>query len=207
MRNTYLCHHGIKDQKWGIRRYRNEDGTLTDEGKKRYGKGTSFDVETTLKTRNQAKQHVVGDGYSTTGKKYKELQKKLYDDALNKEIKKQAADDYKKDFQESTNKLSTAKNITNDAQNINRNAKDIASKTYNPKVPRMDLSKMTNKEMQDAINREYLERNYNDMFNPEASKVKKGKANIEKIFDVGGDILGIAGGALSIALAIKMLKG
>ena len=34
-----LYHHGIKGQKWGIRRYQNEDGTLTSEGKKRYGKG------------------------------------------------------------------------------------------------------------------------------------------------------------------------
>ena len=31
-----LCHHGIKGQKWGIRRFQNEDGTLTAEGRKRY---------------------------------------------------------------------------------------------------------------------------------------------------------------------------
>lgn len=31
-----LVHHGIKGMKWGVRRYRNEDGTLTDAGKKRY---------------------------------------------------------------------------------------------------------------------------------------------------------------------------
>ena len=33
-----LYHYGVKGQKWGIRRYQNEDGTLTDEGKKRYQK-------------------------------------------------------------------------------------------------------------------------------------------------------------------------
>lgn len=32
----YLAHHGIKGQKWGNRRYQNEDGSLTEEGKKRY---------------------------------------------------------------------------------------------------------------------------------------------------------------------------
>ena len=32
-----ISHHGIKGQKWGIRRYQNADGTLTAEGKKRYG--------------------------------------------------------------------------------------------------------------------------------------------------------------------------
>lgn len=32
-----LSHHGIKGQRWGVRRFQNEDGTLTDAGKKRYG--------------------------------------------------------------------------------------------------------------------------------------------------------------------------
>lgn len=31
-----LCHHGIKGQKWGVRRFQNSDGTLTEAGKKRY---------------------------------------------------------------------------------------------------------------------------------------------------------------------------
>lgn len=33
----YLEHHGILGMKWGVRRYQNEDGTLTVAGKKRYG--------------------------------------------------------------------------------------------------------------------------------------------------------------------------
>ncbi len=37
----YLAHHGILGQKWGVRRYQNEDGTLTDLGKKRYAKDVS----------------------------------------------------------------------------------------------------------------------------------------------------------------------
>ena len=32
-----LYHHGIKGQKWGVRRYQNEDGTLTPAGRERYG--------------------------------------------------------------------------------------------------------------------------------------------------------------------------
>jgi len=33
----YLMHYGTKGQKWGVRRYQNEDGTLTAEGRERYG--------------------------------------------------------------------------------------------------------------------------------------------------------------------------
>lgn len=32
----YLQHYGVKGMKWGVRRYRNTDGTLTEAGKKRY---------------------------------------------------------------------------------------------------------------------------------------------------------------------------
>lgn len=35
--DKFFAHYGIKGQKWGIRRFQNEDGTLTEEGLKRYG--------------------------------------------------------------------------------------------------------------------------------------------------------------------------
>lgn len=35
MSNYYLCHHGIKGMKWGVRRYQNKDGSYTAAGKKR----------------------------------------------------------------------------------------------------------------------------------------------------------------------------
>lgn len=34
-----LYHHGVKGQRWGIRRYQNKDGSLTPAGKKRYSDG------------------------------------------------------------------------------------------------------------------------------------------------------------------------
>lgn len=41
-RDSDLMHHGIKGQHWGVRRYQNEDGTLTSAGARRYG--TNLDI-------------------------------------------------------------------------------------------------------------------------------------------------------------------
>ena len=38
MENNDLLHSGVKGMKWGIRRYQNKDGSLTNAGKKRYNK-------------------------------------------------------------------------------------------------------------------------------------------------------------------------
>ena len=69
-----LCHSGIKGQKWGVRRYQNEDGSLTPEGRKRYGvgervrsalsKGNSYAKDGAYKTASTAKK--IGRGISNT---------------------------------------------------------------------------------------------------------------------------------------------
>lgn len=46
---TYLVHHGIVGQKWGVRRYQNEDGSLTEEGRKRYNQYLSLLASSSVK--------------------------------------------------------------------------------------------------------------------------------------------------------------
>lgn len=43
--DDYICHYGIKGMRWGVRRYQNEDGSLTPAGIKRYAtKGYAEDA-------------------------------------------------------------------------------------------------------------------------------------------------------------------
>lgn len=75
--DDYVVHHGILGQKWGIRRYQNADGSLTDAGKKRYEKQaykslknyakeadymlSSYTTENDIKRRNQAEKQARND--------------------------------------------------------------------------------------------------------------------------------------------------
>lgn len=38
--NDYLIHYGVKGMRWGVRRYRNADGSLTNAGQRRYKYGS-----------------------------------------------------------------------------------------------------------------------------------------------------------------------
>lgn len=44
-----LAHHGILKQRWGVRRWQNEDGSLTEAGKRRYGRVENLNANRTLK--------------------------------------------------------------------------------------------------------------------------------------------------------------
>ena len=62
--STELNHHGILGQKWGVRRFQNEDGSYTAEGKRRRR----------------------SDSYSEDYKRYRSLKKKNYKNMSNKEL-------------------------------------------------------------------------------------------------------------------------
>ena len=61
---TYLAHHGIKGQKWGIRRYQNPDGSLTEEGKARYLKDATNALDP--KAKRESVKYTASNGRSYT---------------------------------------------------------------------------------------------------------------------------------------------
>lgn len=54
--DSELYHHGIKGQKWGVRRFQNEDGSLTAEGQSRYGEGGTATAKERAKFLNKLDQ-------------------------------------------------------------------------------------------------------------------------------------------------------
>lgn len=84
MENNYLEHYGILGMKWGIRRYRNKDGTLTNAGKKRAAK---LEAERRLLDDAKSKNSYVSKSSSTQeiSKKSKDVSE-MTDEELNKAI-------------------------------------------------------------------------------------------------------------------------
>ena len=70
-----IYHHGILGQKWGRRRFRNKDGTLTAAGKERYAK-------------NEIKKNRINDSKNRSMLSDEELSKKIERLKMEKEFRK-----------------------------------------------------------------------------------------------------------------------
>lgn len=170
MTENELVHYGIKGMKWGVRRYRNKDGTLTPAGKKRYDQD-------------------VRDNAS------KKKENRI--DTSNPDPDRWVRED-----------LSRAKKVVDTSSDLVRTVKRIERETRpKPVKKRMDLSNMSDQELRQKINRELLERQYNDVFGKEeAPKISKGREYANKILETAGTVLAVTSSALGIALAIKQLS-
>ena len=76
-----LYHHGVKGQKWGIRRYQNADGTLTPAGRLKYG----------IELRKEVKGYKISTkaNYEKAKQEYRDFKKSGIKDSENRNKLKQ----------------------------------------------------------------------------------------------------------------------
>ena len=106
--NDFLMHHGILGQKWGIRRFQNEDGSLTAEGQARYRTHSIKGNVGRAVFNTSLGQRLLGvganKGYKADKKEIKALYKAEKEKIKNKDIddeeKKKELKSLKKDYEE-----------------------------------------------------------------------------------------------------------
>lgn len=82
MSNLYLEHHGILGMKWGVRRYQNSDGSLTEAGKQRYGVGADGIMANRTQYQTDNKK-IKAKGIAKEYTAYNDAEKKIKTDITN----------------------------------------------------------------------------------------------------------------------------
>lgn len=79
-----LYHHGVKGQRWGVRRYQNKDGSLTYAGKKR-----ALKMQDRYTNFTENKKYRKKDGsYTYSGRKKALKMKEKYSELTGKDLKR-----------------------------------------------------------------------------------------------------------------------
>lgn len=212
MENRELYHWGVKGMKWGVRRFRNKDGSLTPAGKKRQrdnyeseAKGMSDqELRSQINRMNLERRYVnlSKGGYS---KANKALDLATKSTSIGSEAGKIAKDGYKMMDMDSTNVKIAGQGLnvlSKGATGAKRIGNIAADKSVNKKA-NSKLANMSDKDLQDTVNRMDLEYQYSNL---KRETVNRGKVSASEVLDVVGSVVSIGASATAIAVSLYDLK-
>lgn len=147
---SYLIHYGILGQKWGVRRFQNEDGTLTPEGIKRYAdlldKSEKSDKYKKKLSKFEDKTDIYGNKYARTVKE-KIIKSKRFDQQEKDEATEHAFN--------AADKRQQGKNPINDVKKYVKTSLSTATKLVNG-----DTGEQAQKIVQNYMNKRMNGLNY-----------------------------------------------
>lgn len=200
-----LYHHGIKGQKWGIRRYQNPDGSLTAAGKKRHN-SDNVNKMSNEELRQKVNRMNNEQRYIELTKSSSSSVSKVADDVerasktggdINKVYKSIKGDKnpYAKMANQGIDATAKAARLTKKVDNVVQNKKA-------EKAALKKLEKMSDKELAQTVERMDLERQYSRL---KDSSIKIGKVRVNDTLDIVGDIVSIGASAVAVAIGIQKL--
>ena len=196
-----LYHYGILGQKWGVRRYQNEDGSYTSAGKERYRTNPYASTGISAVSRPSRKTAFEEAKEENRRKEERENKKKQSEDTADKYFtqRKKGKDKPPSSPAEDITR-ETGKSLDS-AEHFARTANKISKQNKKNDTP--DLSEMSDEEIRQKINRMNLERQYNELTQKDTVS---GWERTADILSLAKDVVIIGGTIVTIASTIHNIK-